>query len=271
MGSYVKIKSIGLEKLNNSEYTNYMGRFRALVPPLAEEEDRPVIESYSLTSSLGITREQLDAFDADYRLMINLVKQSRISDETAVLADLDKRRDDLVVYFTTTVSQMRRSPIAIQAEAAKHLYNVVKPYIGIYKSANQQETQQIEGLLHDMALAENAAGVEALSLTLILDELRTVNKEYATVTGQRTANKVAASLENSKAVRARMNDLYDDMVTMAFVQSVANPSDETAAFVTAVNALIDETIALYNLRIGVLKGTKNPGEGDDDRPVMSKE
>lgn len=82
--------------------------------------------------------------------MTDLVNQSHISDETAQLLDLDKQRDDLVVYLTTSVSQMRKSPIEAQRTAAQTVYNIIKPYIGIYKSANQQETAQIQGLLLDL-------------------------------------------------------------------------------------------------------------------------
>lgn len=99
---------------------------------------------------LGITDAQKAAFEKELPLMTDLVNQSHISDETAQLLDLDKQRDDLVVYLTTSVSQMRKSPIEAQRTAAQTVYNIIKPYIGIYKSANQQETAQIQGLLLDL-------------------------------------------------------------------------------------------------------------------------
>ena len=62
------------------------------------------------------------------------------------------------------------------------------------------------------------------------------------------------------AVRLRMDDLYDDMTTIAFVQSVAAPTAETARFVNELNALIDETTALYNQRIGAAKAVAKKKE-----------
>ena len=69
---------------------------------------------------------------------------------------------------------------------------------------------------------------------------------------------------NSATVRLRMDSLYDDITTLAFVQSIAAPTAQTAAFVTNMNALIDEATALYNLRIGVAKAARKPSDENPD-------
>lgn len=261
MGTITKIKSAGLTKLNNPEYENFMSRFRGLIPP--GESDRPdSISVLSVNNPLGITDTQLSAFDTDLALLVDLVNQSRISDETAQMLDVDKQRDDLVVYVTSSATQMKSSPLPAQRSAAQTVYNIIKPYIGIYKSANQQETAQIEGLLADLAKPGIPELIKTLGLTDVITALREANTEYATLTAQRTNNKAVSIKENSTAVRLRMDALYDDMTTMAFVQSVANPTEETASFVNNLNALIDETSALYNQRIAAMK--KKPG--GNDRP-----
>lgn len=79
---------------------------------------------------------------------------------------------------------------------------------------------------------------------------------------RRTNNKAASIKENSTAVRLRMDALYDDMTTMAFVQSVAAPTAETATFINNLNALINETSALYNQRIAAAKAAKKKPEED---------
>ena len=239
MGTYTKIKPAGLTKLNNAEYTNFMNAFyRLAFAAGGGGGDSESPDEISLDNNpLGITDAQKAAFEKELPLMTDLVNQSHISDETAQLLDLDKQRDDLVVYLTTSVSQMRKSPIEAQRTAAQTVYNIIKPYIGIYKSANQQETAQIQ----------------TLGLKEILDSLRAANDEYAKLTAQRTGNRAASIKEASAVVRLRMDDLYDDMTTIAFVQSVAAPTAETARFVNELNALIDETTALYNQRVGAAK------------------
>ena len=52
----------------------------------------------------------------------------------------------------------------------------------------------------------------------------------------------------------------DYISTVAFVQSVAHPTDATATFVTNLNALIDEMNALYNQRIAQAKRGKEDPE-----------
>lgn len=250
----MKIKPAGLTKLNNAEYTNFMNAFHRLAFAAGgSDSESPDEISLLANAPLGITDAQKAAFEKELALMTDLVNQSRVSDETALLLDLDKRRDDLVVYLTTSVSQMRKSPIEAQRTAAQTVYNIIKPYIGIYKSANQQETAQIQGLLLDLDKEGVPALIQTLGLKEIQDSLRAANDEYAKLTAQRTGNRAASIKEASAAVRLRMDDLYDDMTTIAFVQSVAAPTAETARFVSQLNALIDETTALYNQRVGVAK------------------
>lgn len=88
-----------------------------------------------------------------------------------------------------------------------------------------------------------------MGLKEIQDSLRAANDEYAKLTAQRTGNRAASIKEASMAVRLRMDDLYDDMTTIAFVQSVAAPTAETARFVNELNASSTRPPP-YNQRIG---------------------
>lgn len=72
--------------------------------------------------------------------------------------------------------------------------------------------------------------IKTLGLTDVLTILRETNTKYATLIAQRTNNKATAIKDTSLAVCQRMDVLYDDMTTIAFVH-VANPTAETATFV----------------------------------------
>lgn len=274
MGTLLKINDLSVERLNNAEYTNYMNRFRAhFKKQESGEDDRPVIESAdSLISSdaLGFSKEMVAAFDVDLALMEDLVNQSHISDETAILAEEDKNRDDLLVYFTTTISQTRKSPIAAQKAAAISLYNQVKTYKGIQKLADQQETQQINGLLIDMEKEPNKTNVATLGLTPVLEQLKASNQRFMELTAQRTEGRAVATVENGKIVRARLDPIYDDMILLATATNVIKPTAETAAFITSVNALIDETKARYNQRVGIAKANKAKKKPTDNKPADDK-
>ena len=96
-----------------------------------------------------------------------------------------------------------------------------------------------------------------MGLNEIIVGLEETNGEYAILMAKRTEENAAARLEETKSVRARMIKLYDYMSTMAFVQSVAHPTEVTAAFVSSLNALISEVNTRYNQRIAQLNRKKD--------------
>lgn len=277
MGKYIKIHQLDVSKLNNAEYLNLMRRFRALIPAgtpgqeSTEEEERPGgLALTDINTQVGITDGELEAFDGDVEKLGDVVNQSRVSGETAQMAEADKERDDLVVYFNAQVSNERKSPIATRRTAAVGLYDVTKVYVGIQKLAGQQETQQINGLLQDLAKEENAARVEVLGLAEVVEAIRTANQKYETLTAARTNARAAVTTENSKTIRARLDELFDDMLTISFVYSVAYPTTGTATFIAQTNALIDEVKAAYNQRRGIVSANKGEGGStggeEEERP-----
>lgn len=59
---------------------------------------------------------------------------------------------------------------------------------------------------------------------------------------------------------------YDDLVTIAFVTSVATPSKEATDFVVYMNKLIADTNAAYNQRIAQ-SGKKKEEDTSDETSV----
>ncbi len=254
------IKVIGLTKMNNAEYGNFMGRFRQLISDATPASDSAGEEKDIAKEAeiLGIPPEDLTQFTADCELLSDLVNKSQISDETSEMAIVDKERDEYTVFTTSTSSQMSKSPIAAQRTAGKTVYNILKPYVGLYRLAKQQKTAQIEGMLLDLSKPSMPELLETLALTEVVAKLRIANTKYANLTALRTNKRAASVQENSTKVRMRMDGLYHNMTTLIFVKSVATPSDACNQFVSNLNALIDETSALYNQRIALLRAAKKP-------------
>lgn len=250
MKTIVKIQTMGLTNLNNAEYVNFMTRFSTLV------EKAGTLEGQEETSALGFEIADYKVFGQDRALLSDIVAQSYTSDQTAELGTLDRQRDEMVVYLFSLLRSEKSSPIATRQMAANSLYNLLKPYMGCYRLPNQQETAQIDGMLIDLKKEEPASQVKLLGLEEVIVGLEETNGMYALLTDDRTNERAASKLEESKSVRERMSTYYDYMTTMAFVQSVAQPTDATATFVSSLNALIDETRALYNQRIGQAKAQK---------------
>lgn len=270
MEKITKVNIIYLQRLNNAEYRTFMARYGNLLAGGGGDSESPDEISFDPNDPLGIPQELRTAFAADFALLTDAVNQSSASEETAQMSALDKERDDLLIFITSTITQMTKSPLAAQRTAAEKLYLPVKPYIGAARLANLQETAAIEGLLVDLDKAGMPEALAAINLTEVVAALKEKNKQYATLTEQRANAKADDPVESAKKIRLRMDEEYDEMSTYAFAQSVVKPTQETAAFISRLNALVDETNALYNQRIAQARAAAAKKQ-EGDKPATGSD
>ena len=270
MEKITKVKDINITKLNNAEYRTFMARYGNLLAGGGGDSESPDEISFGPNDPLGIPQELRTAFATDFALLTDAVNQSSASEETAQMSALDKERDDLLIFITSTITQMTKSPLAAQRTAAEKLYLPVKPYIGAARLANLQETAAIEGLLVDLDKAGMPEALAAINLTEVVAALKEKNKQYATLTEQRANAKADDPVESAKKIRLRMDEEYDEMSTYAFAQSVVKPTQETAAFINRLNALVDETNALYNQRIAQARAAAAKKQ-EGDKPATDSD
>lgn len=270
MEKITKVNIIYLQRLNNAEYRTFMARYGNLLAGGGGDSESPDEISFDPNDPLGILQELRTAFAADFALLTDAVNQSSASEETAQMSALDKERDDLLIFITSTITQMTKSPLAAQRTAAEKLYLPVKPYIGAARLANLQETAAIEGLLVDLDKAGMPEALAAINLTEVVAALKEKNKQYATLTEQRANAKADDPVESAKKIRLRMDEEYDEMTTYAFAQSVVKPTQETAAFINRLNALVDETNALYNQRIAQARAAAAKKQ-EGDKPATDSD
>lgn len=270
MEKITKVKDINITKLNNAEYRTFMARYGNLLAGGGGDSESPDEISFDPNDPLGIPQELRTAFATDFALLTDAVNQSSASEETAQMSALDKERDDLLIFITSTITQMTKSPLAAQRTAAEKLYLPVKPYIGAARLANLQETAAIEGLLVDLDKAGMPEALAAINLTEVVAALKEKNKQYATLTEQRANAKADDPVESAKKIRLRMDEEYDEMSTYAFAQSVVKPTQDTAAFINRLNALVDETNALYNQRIAQARAAAAKKQ-EGDKPATDSD
>lgn len=270
MEKITKVNIIYLQRLNNAEYRTFMARYGNLLAGGGGDSESPDEISFDPNDPLGIPQELRTAFATDFALLTDAVNQSSASEETAQMSALDKERDDLLIFITSTITQMTKSPLAAQRTAAEKLYLPVKPYIGAALLANLQETAAIEGLLVDLDKAGMPEALAAINLTEVVAALKEKNKQYATLTEQRANAKADDPVESAKKIRLRMDEEYDEMSTYAFAQSVVKPTQETAAFINRLNALVDETNALYNQRIAQARAAAAKKQ-EGDKPATDSD
>ena len=246
MGSYLKINPIRLGKFNNAEYTNFM--------------------NCSLNQAVAVGIEKIGASEAliniittNVKKMTEFVAQSRASVETAQIAETDKKADELIIYLMATFRTNLTSPIQTMRNAAEALYLKTKPYVGCQTLPQGQQIQKMRGLLSDLSTADMSAHITTLGLTTVVEELNTITAQYSTLIEQRTASQLANKLDAGKTVRLELDEQYDDLVTIAFVTSVATPSKEATDFVVYMNKLIADTETAYNHRVAQ-RGKKEEAE-----------
>ena len=270
MEKITKVNIISLQRLNNAESRTFMARSGNLLAGGGGDSESPDEISFDPNDPLGIPQELRTAFATDFALLTDAVNQSSASEETAQMSALDKERDELLIFITSTITQMTKSPLAAQRTAAEKLYLPVKPYIGAARLANLQETAAIEGLLVDLDKAGMPEALAAINLTEVVAALKEKNKQYATLTEQRANAKADDPVESAKKIRLRMDEEYDEMSTYAFAQSVVKPTQETAAFISRLNALVDETNALYNQRIAQARAAAAKKQ-EGDKPATDSD
>ena len=253
MGTITKIKDFYAEKLNNYEYAYFTTEFLSLVKA-------------TTAAKLHVTQNVVDTYEADANKLTDFTRESRISDETAKIADIDKQTDDLIVAIFDIVRSNKKSPLATRKAAATELYNALKPYVGCYQLAQRQEVQAVRGMLTDLAKEKLAAHVATLKMEDMVEALTESVNEYAALLTQREEGKADNNVVNTKQLRASLVEQYDYISTMAFVYSVAEPSEELTSFVQKTNILIDSVNQAYNLRTGNKGKKEDPTVTDPSNP-----
>ena len=196
MGTITKIKDFYAEKLNNYEYAYFTTEFLSLVKA-------------TTAAKLHVTQNVVDTYEADANKLTDFTRESRISDETAKIADIDKQTDDLIVAIFDIVrsnkNSNKKSPLATRKAAATELYNALKPYVGCYQLAQRQEVQAVRGMLTDLAKEKLAAHVTALGLDDVVEALTESVEQYAALLLQREEGK-ADRVGVVKKVRASLEE-----------------------------------------------------------------
>lgn len=262
MKTLLEFNSMGFPKLNLPEHVNFYTDFIALT-------ERYGAAALHYEDADMARLRQLHAMEQD------LVARSSAHIETAEMQELEQQRDVLGQYVIDTVRASQSMPIASKAADARELWIVLSPYVGFYDMPNKQETAAIDGMVSDLEKEENAPRVASLGLTDFVAELKRVNAEYRELYIQRMEARNAGKTADSKTIRPEMDALYKFITTVAFAHNVVSPSEQIAAYISIVNALIGETNASYNQRTGNTKAqtdsTPLPPPTTDTEPGTTPE
>lgn len=247
METITRIKDISLSKLNNAEFTYFAGQVINFI-------------NTGTAAALHIEESTFQSFTANQQRLVELVDQSHVADETALIAETDKQEDDLLSYLFTTFKNGCSHPIESKRNAAQALYNVTKPYFGVQSKPQRQEVQIVEGMLTDLEKEANAAHMATLGLDAEMTTLKELNTRYKTLLEERASSQAANPVEAAKPIRETMYAQYEEMTTLAWAFSVSSPSDALTSFITNLNKLVDDTNTAYNQRMAQRKKSNDNGE-----------
>ena len=235
MEEIIKIKDVHLGKFNNAEYTQFLSNTKELI-------EKATLEVLALDATM------FDSFKESIKILTDSLQESRISNETKELAQLDKQRNETLLFLQMNFRSEQKNPIDKRRKAGTELYNVTKPYSKVRTLPVRQKTQMIEGFIADITKEGAVQHLTTLGIKEAVDKLSSVNAQYKKLTANRADNQASVVKANVKELRKKADKQYDYLTTRAFVTSVASPSEEAKAFVSSMNKLIVDTNTAYKQR-----------------------
>jgi hypothetical protein len=233
-----------LTNLRNSEYTQFINQLAA------------IITKYNA--------EALHLKKASDRLMSMLpnlakIKAQELGNELSnTLHEFDIERDTLL---TAIVAQEKTMGKLSLASVAPHVV-VLNRFLDIHgrdiATANYNaETKRIEDLLTDYdAKADVKTAVEALNLKILIDQLRTVNTQFADLFLQRTGEESSVEKVDTRAIRAETDKVLNAFyIAFEFCSSEYDDPD----YQTPANEL-NELTAYYKTQLKARATRRSEGK-----------
>ena len=241
MSIYKRILGLPEDRLNNSEYLAFMQAVINFLPSDETAFPETAVRMDFLFETVQKLKEEVE-------LLTDAIVESRIAQETESAQETEGNRSNLAVYLMSRISQARSIFLEAERDAGKYLYNVVKPYFGISRLQVGQKTAQIQGLLIDLKKEENLPYVSILGLEGYVEELEKLNNAYVSLINQRLQNRAANKKESGAVIRARMSEMYEDLVLFIQSYNIIHPNEVTEALVDNLNQLITETVIAFKSR-----------------------
>lgn len=202
-------------------------------------------------------------FELKYEKLEDLVGISRVSEETAKMAETSAEMVSLVKHILGVVDTAKEVPIPTMKQAATSLSNLVHPYEKVCRLPQQQKEQTIQGLLTDLSKTEAVELVETLQLQTVVETLTLKHAQYVVLQESRANTQMKNSEENATKLRQEMYVLYNDIVNTIWAYSITEPSEEATGFIKSLNKLIADVETAYNRRKAQSGSTKEETEVEE--------
>lgn len=220
---------------------------------------------------LNIQKSLMDEYRSCIDQEIELSREAQASTITGKLNKIDPLRDADISYFWKITKAGLLSPVAAQREASANLEIVVRPYINIQNATLEQETLLINGMLHDLDTEKMKECLQILSLTEVINDLKKYNDQFNELTKQRSNEKAANKVDNSRIVRPHTDTVYKRICDLIYASLLITINDADKKMISdlidRINGFIDKANTEYNqTRSKAKKETDNKKTDDSIKP-----
>jgi hypothetical protein len=204
-----------------------------------------------------------DNFQALGTKLKDLVRQSKVSKETAKIQKIEEEIDDLLVAIIGVIRSTMKSPVANKKEVSTELYNAIGTYGDAYRKAMRYKMGLVDSLLYDLAKPELSELVSALGLDNEVESLTLKHAQCKVLMDSRSNAKVKISKDKTRSIRKEIDQLLEIMVTCIRSLYYKTPTDELGELILSLNQLLAESETSYNQRMAHTK-KKEDGEEEED-------
>ena len=204
-----------------------------------------------------------DNFQALGTKLKDLVRQSKVSKETAKIQKIEEEIDDLLVAIIGVIRSTMKSPVANKKEVSTELYNAIGTYTDAYRKAIRYKMGLVDSLLYDLAKPELSELVSALGLDTEVESLTLKHAQCKVLMDSRSNAKVKISRSKILDIRKEIDQLLEIMVTCIRSLYYKTPTDELGELILSLNQLLAESETSYNQRMAHTK-KKEDGEEEED-------
>ena len=159
----------------------------------------------------------------------------------------DKKRDDLFIYISQSITTATLSPVPATAEAAARLAYHLAPYRDAPRLSYASNTAAVADFVQRMREPANAADIATLALTAAIDALDEANTAFNEVSAGRSTELLARSTsETMKSIRPQVDAAYKAVASAinalyqvnSLVTRDAERETTLATVIDRVNAII---------------------------------
>ena len=165
MSFKIDISLPNVSKLNNDEYAQFVKGIVKLV--------------YAGTiEKLRVEEELVTAIQENVELLTEASRQSRSTKESGNMAQLDKKRNEILSYLLSSFKVGKKSAIQSQKEAADILLLEFKNYRKVSTLPTRQKSQAVDALIKDLEKPEIRELLTTLGTINAVAPLKEINAKY---------------------------------------------------------------------------------------------